>query len=223
MYSVWTVPHGRRCGGLDPAEISAVPSGRTHSRALCSVRERPAETRQLHPAAGAGATCVPTRRRRRRRRCGRRGRARSVRRRSDRGDAADPGARRGGDLRLSVSARRLRLSDRAARSREGSLREVAAQVQHEARGVAGRSEGRGGAGSQALAYSESTGDHGAARRRRRVDQPTSAAAMRTRWEYLVVSWNLTATPPGDASEAWTLEGAFHIPRPGVSGVETRRY
>ena len=47
--------------------------------------------------------------------------------------------------------------------------------------------------------------------------------MRTRWEYLVVSWNLTATPPGDASEAWTLEGAFDISRPGVSGVETRRY
>src|ERR1019366_6360096 len=88
---------------------------------------------------------------------------------------------------------------------------------------AGRSEGRGGAGSQALAYSESTGDHGAARRRRRIDQPTSAAAMRTRWEYLVVSWNLTATPPPDAGGAGALEGPFHISRRGVSGVEPRRY
>ena len=46
--------------------------------------------------------------------------------------------------------------------------------------------------------------------------------MRTRWEYLVVAWNLTATPPVSPSEAWTLEGAFHISRPGV-GVEARRY
>ena len=47
--------------------------------------------------------------------------------------------------------------------------------------------------------------------------------MSTRWEYLVVSWNLTATPPADESEAWTLDGAFQISRPGDPGVETRRY
>ena len=46
--------------------------------------------------------------------------------------------------------------------------------------------------------------------------------MRTRWEYLIVAWNLTATPPASPSEAWTLEGAFHISRPG-GVVETRRY
>jgi hypothetical protein len=47
--------------------------------------------------------------------------------------------------------------------------------------------------------------------------------MSTRWEYLVVAWNLTATPPASPAEAWTLEGAFQISRPGVPDVETRRY
>jgi hypothetical protein len=47
--------------------------------------------------------------------------------------------------------------------------------------------------------------------------------MTTRWEYLVVAWTLTATPPATAADAWILQGAFHISRPGVSGVETRRY
>jgi hypothetical protein len=47
--------------------------------------------------------------------------------------------------------------------------------------------------------------------------------MRTRWEYLVVAWTLTATPPATPSEAWKLEGAFHISRPGVSDMETRTY
>ena len=51
-----------------------------------------------------------------------------------------------------------------------------------------------------LAHAVSTGKHGAAGRRHRVDQPASAAAMSTRGA-LVVSWNLTATPPTDASEA----------------------
>jgi len=44
-----------------------------------------------------------------------------------------------------------------------------------------------------------------------------------RWEYLLVAWNLTATPPSNEGETWTLEGTFHITRPGVVGVETRRY
>jgi hypothetical protein len=47
--------------------------------------------------------------------------------------------------------------------------------------------------------------------------------MTTRWEYLVVAWTLTATPPATPADAWDLQGAFHISRPGVSGVETRRY
>ena len=47
--------------------------------------------------------------------------------------------------------------------------------------------------------------------------------MRTRWEYLIVAWSLTATPPASPSEAWTLEGAFHISRPGAYGAETSRY
>jgi hypothetical protein len=47
--------------------------------------------------------------------------------------------------------------------------------------------------------------------------------MSTRWEYLVVAWTLTATPSADPAEPWTLDGAFHISRPGVSGAETRRY
>ena len=44
-----------------------------------------------------------------------------------------------------------------------------------------------------------------------------------RWEYLVVAWNLTATPPTAASEAWGLVGSFQISRPGAEGVETRTY
>ena len=47
--------------------------------------------------------------------------------------------------------------------------------------------------------------------------------MSTRWEYLVISWNMTATPPASPSEEWRLEGAYHIARPGAVGVETRRY
>jgi len=45
----------------------------------------------------------------------------------------------------------------------------------------------------------------------------------TRWEYLQVTWSLTATPPASGAEAWRLDGAFQISRPGVEGVETRRY
>jgi len=47
--------------------------------------------------------------------------------------------------------------------------------------------------------------------------------MRTRWEYLVVAWNLTATPPAGAGDSWRLDGAFQISRPNVQGVEIRRY
>ena len=47
--------------------------------------------------------------------------------------------------------------------------------------------------------------------------------MSTRWEYLVVAWSLTATPPPEASEAWGLQGVFQISRPGTAEVETRRY
>jgi hypothetical protein len=47
--------------------------------------------------------------------------------------------------------------------------------------------------------------------------------MSVRWEYLQVSWSLTATPPASADEQWRLDGAFQISRPGVAGVETRRY
>lgn len=47
--------------------------------------------------------------------------------------------------------------------------------------------------------------------------------MRTRWEYLTVSWNLAATPPTVAGEGWKLEGAIQVSRPGSGGVETRRY
>jgi hypothetical protein len=47
--------------------------------------------------------------------------------------------------------------------------------------------------------------------------------MTTRWEYLVVAWTLTATPPATAADAWNLQGAFHVSRPGVSGAETRTY
>jgi hypothetical protein len=50
----------------------------------------------------------------------------------------------------------------------------------------------------------------------RIDPP------RVRWEYLTVSWNLVATPPALQGEAWKLEGALQVARPG-GGVETRRY
>ena len=45
----------------------------------------------------------------------------------------------------------------------------------------------------------------------------------TRWEYLVVAWNLTATPPAPGEANWRLDGAFQISRPGVQGAQTRRY
>jgi hypothetical protein len=44
-----------------------------------------------------------------------------------------------------------------------------------------------------------------------------------RWEYLLVAWNLTATPPVAPSEAWGLVGSFQISRPGAADVETRSY
>lgn len=47
--------------------------------------------------------------------------------------------------------------------------------------------------------------------------------MSTPWEYLQVTWSLTATAPASAAEQWRLDGAFQISRPGVAGVETRRY
>ena len=47
--------------------------------------------------------------------------------------------------------------------------------------------------------------------------------MSTRWEYLVVAWSLTATPPADPAQGWALAGTFQISRPGASEVETRRY
>jgi hypothetical protein len=43
-----------------------------------------------------------------------------------------------------------------------------------------------------------------------------------RWEYLLVAWNLTATPPSAPSEAWGLVGSIHISRPGVA-AEIRTY
>ena len=47
--------------------------------------------------------------------------------------------------------------------------------------------------------------------------------MSVRWEYLVVAWSLTATPPAPPAEAWGFTGTFHISRPGVAGAETRTY
>jgi len=47
--------------------------------------------------------------------------------------------------------------------------------------------------------------------------------MSVRWEYLQVTWSLTATPPASGTEQWRLDGAFQIARRGVIGVETRRY
>jgi hypothetical protein len=47
--------------------------------------------------------------------------------------------------------------------------------------------------------------------------------MSTRWEYLVLSWAMTATPPDATSDAWRLEASFHIFRPGAAVAETRTY
>jgi hypothetical protein len=47
--------------------------------------------------------------------------------------------------------------------------------------------------------------------------------MTTRWEYLTVAWNLIATAPVAPGESWKLEGAIQISRPGVAGVDSRRY
>ena len=47
--------------------------------------------------------------------------------------------------------------------------------------------------------------------------------MSTRWEYLVLSWAMTATPPDAMSESWRLEASFHIFRPGAAAAETRTY
>jgi len=47
--------------------------------------------------------------------------------------------------------------------------------------------------------------------------------MRTRWEYRVVAWNLTATAHAGPGDAWKLDGSLQISRPGVPGAESRRY
>lgn len=47
--------------------------------------------------------------------------------------------------------------------------------------------------------------------------------MSTRWEYLVLAWTMTATPPDAVSDAWRLEASFHIFRPGAGAAETRTY
>jgi hypothetical protein len=44
-----------------------------------------------------------------------------------------------------------------------------------------------------------------------------------RWEYVLVAWNLTATPPADPSHAWGLVGSIQISRPGASEPEIRTY
>jgi hypothetical protein len=44
-----------------------------------------------------------------------------------------------------------------------------------------------------------------------------------RWEYLVLSWAMTATPPDAVSNEWRLEASFHIFRPGALSAETRTY
>jgi hypothetical protein len=44
-----------------------------------------------------------------------------------------------------------------------------------------------------------------------------------RWEYLVLSWAMTATPPDDVYNEWRLEASFHIFRPGALSAETRSY
>ena len=47
--------------------------------------------------------------------------------------------------------------------------------------------------------------------------------MSARWEYLVLSWAMTATPPDAMSDEWRLEASFHIFRPGALSAETRTY
>ncbi|MGD0384573.1 MAG: hypothetical protein ABSB73_00400 [Solirubrobacteraceae bacterium] len=47
--------------------------------------------------------------------------------------------------------------------------------------------------------------------------------MSVRWEYLVLSWAMTATPPDEVSAVWRLEASFHIFRPGAMAAETRTY
>ena len=47
--------------------------------------------------------------------------------------------------------------------------------------------------------------------------------MSVRWEYLVLSWAMTATPPDAVSNDWRLEASFHIFRPGAVTAETRTY
>lgn len=47
--------------------------------------------------------------------------------------------------------------------------------------------------------------------------------MSVRWEYLVLSWAMTATPPDAVYDEWRLEASFHIFRPGALSAETRSY
>ena len=47
--------------------------------------------------------------------------------------------------------------------------------------------------------------------------------MSAPWEYLVLSWAMTATPPDEVSDVWRLEASFHIFRPGAVVAETRTY
>lgn len=47
--------------------------------------------------------------------------------------------------------------------------------------------------------------------------------MSAGWEYLLVAWNVTATPPAAASEPWGLVGSIQISRPGSEDPETRTY
>jgi len=44
-----------------------------------------------------------------------------------------------------------------------------------------------------------------------------------RWEYLLVRWNLTATPPTAPPEPWGLVGSIQISRPGAASPETRTW
>jgi hypothetical protein len=39
----------------------------------------------------------------------------------------------------------------------------------------------------------------------------------------MLAWTMTATPPDTTSDAWQLEGSFHIFRPGAGPPEARRY
>jgi hypothetical protein len=47
--------------------------------------------------------------------------------------------------------------------------------------------------------------------------------MSTRWEYLTVTWTLTATPPAATGQPWRLEGAYRIVHAGHAEVRTRTY